>query len=114
MADLQFHRALEVIWAAIDEANRYIVQTAPFTLFKDPKKQSRVGEILRHLLEAIRVLGYLLSPFLPETAKEIEMLLGLSEDISRKPPPWGEGVRSGQKVNPPKILFPRIESDAKA
>lgn len=110
---LQFHRALEAAWSAIDQSNRYIVQTAPFTLFKDPAKQSRVGEILHHLLEAIRALGYWLAPFLPETAKEIEMLLGLPEDISRKPPSWGEVFPSGHKVHAPKVLFPRIELDAK-
>jgi methionyl-tRNA synthetase len=110
---LQFHRALEAAWSAIDQSNRYIVQTAPFTLYKDPAKQSRVGEILHHLLEAIRVLGYWLAPFLPETAKEIETLLDLTEDISRKPPSWGEALPNGHKVKAPKVLFPRIEADAK-
>src|SRR5918995_1443743 len=49
LTELQFHRALEVIWAALDHTNRYIVQTSPFTLVKDPANQVRVGEILHHL-----------------------------------------------------------------
>src|SRR5262249_4767244 len=53
MAGLQFHRALEALWGAVDRANRYIVQTAPFTLFKDEAQRARVGGILHHLLEAI-------------------------------------------------------------
>ena len=40
MAELQFHRALESVWSALDHANRYIVQTAPFTMIKDPAKAS--------------------------------------------------------------------------
>jgi methionyl-tRNA synthetase len=111
---LQFHRALEAVWSAVDQSNRYIVQTAPFTMFKDAAKQARVGEILHHLLETIRVLGYLLAPFLPETAKEIGKLLVLSEDISRPAPPWGEAVQPGHKVSPPKVLFPRIDLPAKS
>ncbi len=39
MQELQFHRALEAVWSALDHANRYIVQTAPFTLIKDPRKK---------------------------------------------------------------------------
>ena len=32
---LAFHRALEALWRAIDQANKYITETAPFTLAKD-------------------------------------------------------------------------------
>src|SRR5262245_1669602 len=51
--DLQFHRALESIWWALDQANRYVVQTAPFTMIKDPSKQARVGEVMHHMLEVV-------------------------------------------------------------
>jgi len=112
MADLQFHRALESIWAAIDQANRYIVQTAPFTLFKDPEKQSRVGEVLHHLLEAIRLLSRLLEPFMPDTGKELRALLRIAETDPAYRAPWGECFGPGHKVDGPKILFPRIESPA--
>lgn len=112
MAELHFHRALEAIWAAIDQTNRYIVQTSPFVLIKDPEKRARVGEILHHLLEAIRMAARLLSPFLPETAKEIQTLLGVSRETSGQPSSWGEFFLAGHKVNPPKVLFPRIEPTA--
>ncbi len=109
MEDLYFHRALEVVWGAIDHANRYIVQTSPFVLFKDPEKRGRVGEILHHLLETIRTVGRLLSPFIPETAKEIQALLNMSEEDLHQPTPWGEFFTAGHKIKPPKVLFPRIE-----
>ena len=76
MNDLQFHRALEAVWPALDHANRYIVQTAPFTLIKDPAKQARVGEVLHHSLEVVRTLARLLAPFMPDTARELRGLLG--------------------------------------
>lgn len=109
MGDLQFHRALESVWAAIDHANRYIVQTSPFTLFKDPGERARVGEILHHLLEVIRTLSILIAPFLPETAEELRFLLGLEAMDSAERAPWGECFASGHKVRGPKVLFPRIE-----
>lgn len=109
MRELHFHRALEAIWKAVDHANRYIVQSSPFTLMKSSGNRGRVGEILHHLLEAIRILGRLLSPFLPETAKEIQALLGVPERDLREPSPWGHFFSAGHRVNPPKVLFPRIE-----
>ena len=114
MAELQFHRALEAIWSAIDHANRYVVQTAPFTLFKDPAQRTRVGEILHHLLEGIRQLGRLLAPFMPDTAKELRRLLGLREGEVATGAPWGECFAPGHKVNGPMVLFPRIELPAEA
>ena len=111
MAELQFHRALESVWSALDHANRYIVQTAPFTLIKDPTKQARVGEVLHHLLEAVRTLARLLAPFMPDTARELSTLLALSDNALKTP--WGQGFAAGHTVQAPKVLFPRIESDAK-
>ena len=95
MAELQFHRALESVWAAIDHANRYIVQTAPFTLFKDPAQRTRVGEVLHHLLEAIRQLSRLLGPFMPDTAKELQRLLGLKEGDGAYGAPLGPVFLAG-------------------
>jgi len=122
MRDLQFHRALEALWSALDQANRYIVQTAPFTLIKDPAKESRVGEVLHHLLESLRMLSRLLAPFLPDTSKELLVLLGISDegavrDSSLKrslEAPWGRFFEHGHKVKGPKVLFPRIEIPAEA
>jgi len=109
MEELHLHRALEAIWGAIDRTNRYIVQTSPFVLIKDPEKRSRVGEILHHLLEAIRMMARLLSPFLPETAKEIQELLGVPQTPLGPQPPWGGCFLPAHKVKSPKVLFPRIE-----
>jgi methionyl-tRNA synthetase len=106
MKELQFHRALEAVWSALDHANRYIVQTAPFTLIKDPAKQARVGEVLHHSLEVVRTVARLLAPFMPETVLKLRDLLAIGED--RLNAPWGQGLAAGHKVNPPIALFSRI------
>ena len=113
MKELQFHRALEAVWSALDHANRYVVQTAPFTLIKDPAKQERVGEVLHHLLEVIRTLSRLLWPFLPDTARELRVLLGIPDYVPGASAAWGQGFTPGHKVSAPRVLFPRIENDEK-
>jgi methionyl-tRNA synthetase len=105
--ELHFHRALEAIWAALDHANRYVVQTAPFSMIKEAEKRPRVGEVLHHLLEAMRTLARVLGPFMPDTAIELRDLLAIDDEGLKKP--WGEGFVAGHKIKPPKVLFPRIE-----
>jgi methionyl-tRNA synthetase len=105
--DLDFKRALEKIWAGLDVANKYIVETAPFTLAKDPAKLQQVAQILANLLEAIRVIADALEPFMPVTASKIFELLNVDEATARKP--YGSGLKAGHKVNPPVPLFPRRE-----
>lgn len=110
MEALAFHRALEAIFAALDRTNQYIVQTAPFTLAKNPEQRPRVGAILHHLLEALRFTGDLLSPFLPDTAVEIRDLLGLPQETRGQRPEWGQCFAEGHEVKPARVLFPRIET----
>ena len=109
--ELQFHRALEAIWSALDVANRYVVQTAPFSMIKDPNQQHRVGEVLHQLLEVVRVLARVLAPFMPDTSEQLGRLLAI--DKSKLTADWGSGFVPGHKVNPPKNLFPRIETAKK-
>jgi len=111
MDRLSFHRALESIWGALDRTNQYIVQTSPFVLIKDTSKRPRVGEILHHLLESLRMTADFLTPFLPEAAKEIQSLLAIPEDGPTGQVPWGSFFHADHHVNSPKVLFPRIETD---
>jgi methionyl-tRNA synthetase len=110
--ELQYKRALETIWQALDAANKYIVATSPFTLAKDQTKLPRVAEILANLLEGLRVVADTLEPFMPATSEKLMGLLGVSGDIARAP--FGAGLKAGHRVNPSVALFPRIEKDARA
>jgi methionyl-tRNA synthetase len=83
-------------------------------LFKDPAQRTRVGEVLHHLLEAIRQLSWLLAPFMPDTAKELQRLLGLKEGDGAYRSPWGQCFSPGHKIDGPTVLFPRIEMPSEA
>ena len=109
--DLTFHRALEVLWRAIDQANKYIVVTAPFTLAKDTAQLPRVGAILHHLLEALHATATLLCWFLPETSTKIFSLLNV-EPSTLLPPTlgWDDHFPVGHRTAQSVVLFPRIET----
>jgi methionyl-tRNA synthetase len=109
--NLMLSRALEAIWRAADHANKYIVETAPFTLAKDPAQLPRVGTILHNLAEALRATAQLVLPFIPETAERIAGLLNLPADGLQLPAPaWGETFAPGHTLEKPVALFPRIEA----
>lgn len=65
------NRALEEIFEVIGAANKYIDTTAPWALHKDPSKRGRLGQVLYNLLEALRVVGICLQPFLTKIPKQI-------------------------------------------
>jgi methionyl-tRNA synthetase len=110
-ADLAFHRALEALWRAIDQANKYIVVTAPFKLAKDAATRPRTGGILHHLLESLRATAMLLSWFLPETSARMFELLHLEAPATLpERVNWGKHFGPGHTVDPPVALFPRIET----
>jgi methionyl-tRNA synthetase len=109
--DLTFHRALEALWRALDHANKYVVEMAPFTLAKDPARRPRVGAILHELCEALRVTAQLAEPFLPETSARLAVLLGLGPgQLHALELPWGAAFPAGHQTAPPEPLFPRVEA----
>lgn len=109
MAELQPHRALEALWRAIDAANKYVVDTAPFTLAKDPSTRPRAGAVLHHLLIALRRTTALLAPFLPETAQRLAALLNLPAPSALDTAADARPFADDHATAAPEILFPRIE-----
>src|SRR5262249_44230226 len=105
--ELGFNRALEVVWQALDLANKYIVATSPFTLARDVAQLPRVAEIIATLTEGLRVVADTLEPYMPVTSARLLELLGTGEVSARAP--YGQGFKPGHRVNPPVALFPRIE-----
>ena len=62
--------ALEEIISLARRSNKYIDETMPWALAKDESKKERLGGVLYNLLESIRFIGVLLTPFMPATAAE--------------------------------------------
>jgi methionyl-tRNA synthetase len=110
VGNLALNRALEAIFRATNEANKYITETAPFTLAKDPAQMPRVGAVLHNLLEALRVAAQLLVPFLPETGSRLLTLLNFpKEQWNNYTLPWGQAFPAGHQVQKSQVLFPRLQ-----
>ena len=68
--------ALEALMALARRCNKYIDETAPWALAKDEAQLPRLQTVLYNLLEAIRYLGILCAPFMPETSEKILAQIG--------------------------------------
>lgn len=71
MDDYRNSDSAELIMNLAKRCNKYIDETAPWTLAKDESNKERLETVLYNLLECIRILGILLSPFIPECSEKI-------------------------------------------
>ncbi len=79
MDGYQFSNALAEAFRLISRANKYIDETAPWVLAKGEETKPRLLTVMKNLCEAIRVSAILISPMMPDSAKAIFDLLGVSE-----------------------------------
>ena len=95
--------AITNIFDVLRASNKYIDETTPWVLAKDESKKDRLETVIFNLLEAIRVCGVLLEPFMPETSKKILEQLNTTA-INLK---YNE--LNVYKLNQPTPLFARID-----
>ncbi len=109
--DMAFNKVLQTIWELISAGNKYIDDTAPWALAKDPAQQERLGTVLYNLLEAQRLIALQVAPFMPETGAKILSHLGV-DPASRlvNNEAWGQ-LEPGTKIEKAAPLFPRIEAE---
>ena len=114
MEKLALTPAVKTVWAFIGRANKYIDETAPWALAKDPSKKAELAAVLYHLAESLRIISGLISPFLPQTAPKIRQQLGCVDALAAPSLDdlkiWGR-LPAGQKIGAAEPLFPRIETE---
>lgn len=109
---LKIPEALESIWTLISRANKYIDETTPWILAKDEEKKERLGTVLYNLLETLRFVSVMISPFLTETSVKINY------QLNTKVTTWESlkefnGTVAGDKVVKGDVIFPRIDVEEK-
>jgi methionyl-tRNA synthetase len=115
MEAMDINGAIKEIWLLIGRANKYIDETEPWILAKDPAKSIRLNTVLYHLLEILAIVSVLVEPFIPTTSGRIRTQLGLAVEV--KPGALenlgsfgARGViQPGHKTGKPEPIFPRIE-----
>jgi len=112
MDELAFNKALQAIWELVSASNKYIDDTAPWALAKKAEDRERLGTVMYNLCEAVRIVGLLIAPFMPETAASIARILGADPlDLSiAGHDRWG-GLAAGTTIEKAAPLFPRIETE---
>ena len=85
--------------------NKYLAEQEPWKVIKTDKK--RVETIMSISLEITSVLGVVLMPFLPESAKKIQTILGVKSDSWFLNDDWR--IKSQTTIGKPHILFSKIE-----
>ncbi|MEW6006602.1 MAG: methionine--tRNA ligase [bacterium] len=96
--ELKFHTYLEVVWAFINECNRYIDKEKPWAI----SSKRRLCDCLYRLLESIRLIALFIYPVMPDAGRKILEKLGSSLLNTE----WG-GLAQGIKISPPSHLFIR-------
>jgi methionyl-tRNA synthetase len=114
-------RALEAIWRLVREANRYVNDTQPWVLARDPARRTELDHAVRIALEALCCAARMVAPIMPKTAEKILALVGMvgerGQEAMRRWPQadrFGHELELGAPLGPSTILFPRIDEARQA
>jgi methionyl-tRNA synthetase len=108
----EFNNALKEIWKLINLTNKYIDETAPWNLAKNPDTRERLNTVIYHMSEVLRIVTVFIGPFMPKTPAKVWEQLGIKE--IKECHTW-ESIKSwgvlpvGTEINRGKPLFPRLE-----
>ena len=104
----QFNIALEEIWKVIRRTNKYIDETMPWALAKDPAQARRLDTVMHNLADALRIVSILIFPFMHTTSSKIREQLGIEGD-----PVWKDvqffDMLNGQVAHKGEAIFPRMD-----
>jgi len=114
MDNMQFSVALSAVWQLISRTNKYIDETSPWAVAKDDSQKARLGNIMAHLAESLRISAVLLQPFLTEAPKEIFRQLGIQDESLQQ---WESILKqglvpAGTHVVKGDPIFPRLDVKA--
>ena len=102
--------AVEAVLNLAKRSNKYIDETTPWALAKDEASLPRLGTVLYNLLEAIRYIAVLLSPFMPETSEKIFAQMNCDIKDYDSLESFG-ALKACEKVGKAEALFARIDSE---
>ena len=97
-------QALDAIWQRVRRLNAYVTETEPWTLAKDPARAADLDRALASLVEGLRVIALLLTPYLPDTMSRLRDALGDDEPSFAAA---GFATRRLERVGAIEPLFPR-------
>jgi len=109
MDKFSFSQALEEIWVAIRRTNKYIDETMPWALAKDPEKKDRLDTVMHNLAEALRIVSILIYPFMHTTSEKMRAQLGIADVEIRWEDTFTFDMMEGNTVKKGEAIFPRMD-----
>ena len=110
MDKLRVADAITEIFALFKRCNKYIDETMPWTLAKDPENADRLNTVLYNLVESIVVGASLLEPYMPETSEKILKQLNAEKRRVTELSNFGLYPSGNKVTDQPEILFARIDA----
>ena len=110
MDDLKITDAIAQVNELVNRANKYIDETEPWALAKDPEKRSNLESVMTHLANSLYVAGMLMKPVLVTASDKLFDQLGVSGDLLNYDKIKQYGIVSGLKVEKKDQLFPRLDA----
>lgn len=112
MENLHFSNALGAIWEIIARANKYIDQTAPWTLAKQEEKE-KLASVMYHLVETLRIVAILIKPAMEDTSCKIFKQLGIPENMQEYNTIYnfGKELKNIKVIEKGEPLFLRLEQE---
>ena len=105
------HEGAAAAFRLVSAANKFIAETQPWALAKDPAQADRLNGVLSDTAEAVRIAAVLLPPVMPSSAAEILRRLGDDRPLADRRLDTDAAWRaSGEKqILNAGALWPRIE-----
>ncbi|HXF94644.1 MAG TPA: class I tRNA ligase family protein [Gemmatimonadales bacterium] len=105
----RLHEGAAAAVALAAQANRYVQESAPWTLAKEGR-EAELDPVLGSLVRTVARLAVLLAPFMPAKAEEVWQVLGTGRPLAAVrlgdlETPLPEGAQVGE----PPILFPKLQ-----
>jgi len=122
------HDAITALWEFVGGANKTVDAEQPWTLAKaakagDADAEARLKSVLGDLVEACRLVGLAVAPFMPGMAPRVLEQLGYAYPYAAdgnggpllaSALEWGSATEAGRVIETPTPLFPRLETEAAA
>ena len=110
MDDLKITDAIAQVNELVNRANKYIDETEPWALAKDPGKKANLESVMVHLANTIYVAGMLMKPILVTASDKLFDQLGVAGELLNYDKINQYGIVSGLKVEKKDQLFPRLDA----
>jgi methionyl-tRNA synthetase len=103
--------ALDEIWQRVRRLNRYVEESSPWVIAREPERAEELDRVLRTLVEGLRAVTVLLWPYLPASCERLLEALGAPDRAFA-----GAALGAGriERVQALDALFPKDAQAASA